>query len=137
MGAWVHRLTDVDVEAKTGTCASCGPVSLKVRKNRSPQCLLAYKEQQRNAPSSKQQRPGYPYRSRRPPHGLTLDERDSLIASVGRCEVCGDDGILVVDHDHETGRVRGVLCNRCNSGLGFFRDNPDYLVNAVKYLEEP
>ena len=42
---------------------------------------------------------------------------------------------LAVDHDHENGKVRGLLCYRCNVGLGFFRDNEENLLNAIQYLK--
>ena len=48
--------------------------------------------------------------------------------------ICGDEGQLVVDHDHQTGKVRGMLCNHCNRGLGHFRDSPMLLEFAAQYL---
>ncbi len=41
---------------------------------------------------------------------------------------------LAIDHCHTTGKVRGLLCSRCNTGLGLFKDNPEYLQNAITYL---
>ena len=57
-----------------------------------------------------------------------------IIASTRFCTICGDEGALVVDHDHKTNKIRGILCNRCNKGLGLFRDNPDFLEYARIYL---
>lgn len=51
------------------------------------------------------------------------------------CEICGSTERLGIDHDHQTGRTRGVLCRMCNTALGAFRDNIDYLKNAIAYLE--
>ena len=57
----------------------------------------------------------------------------------GRCEICGrvpgdDERALHIDHDHKTGRFRGLVCNNCNGGLGRFKDNPEFLLAAADYL---
>jgi hypothetical protein len=62
------------------------------------------------------------------------DALKSMIASTISCTICGDEGNLVVDHDHKENKIRGILCNRCNKGLGLFRDNPDFLEYARIYL---
>lgn len=57
-----------------------------------------------------------------------------LKATTTECVICGSHEPLVVDHDHETGRIRGMLCNHCNRGLGHFRDDPLLLEFAAQYL---
>lgn len=61
-------------------------------------------------------------------------ELKSLKADVKECVICGTGGPLVVDHDHRTGQIRGLLCNHCNRGIGHFRDDPDLLEFARMYL---
>jgi hypothetical protein len=61
-----------------------------------------------------------------------------------RCDICdelephktklGARKALALDHCHKTNRRRGRLCSRCNTGLGFFRDDPGLLLNAMEYL---
>ena len=69
-------------------------------------------------------------------YGLTEAERDQLIASQGGvCCICLAAPATQVDHCHETGRVRGVLCFNCNSGLGLLRDDPEAMDRAADYLE--
>ena len=58
----------------------------------------------------------------------------SLKTTTTQCVICGSEEKLVVDHDHVTGQVRGMLCNHCNRGLGHFRDDPLLLEFAAQYL---
>jgi len=67
--------------------------------------------------------------------GVISDEAlKALKAGTTECVICGASGTLVVDHNHVTGEVRGMLCNHCNRGLGHFRDDPDLLEFARMYL---
>ncbi|MEU4658644.1 endonuclease VII domain-containing protein [Streptomyces sp. NPDC023723] len=69
-------------------------------------------------------------------YGITEAERDELIASQGGvCCVCLAAPAAHVDHCHETGRVRGVLCFSCNAALGQFKDRPDAIRRAAAYVE--
>jgi hypothetical protein len=73
-------------------------------------------------------------------YGLTLADVAIMERTQrGRCWICktpfGVKGFQV-DHCHATGKVRGLLCGSCNSGLGFFGDNPGLLKRAIKYLKE-
>jgi hypothetical protein len=69
-------------------------------------------------------------------YGTGADEFDRLLAQQGGvCGVCGRPAPEHVDHDHKTGRVRGILCFNCNGGLGQFGDDVDRLSSAVFYLE--
>jgi len=70
--------------------------------------------------------------------GITIEQyEDMLVSQDGGCAICGRKPgkiSLHVDHDHETGRIRGCLCFRCNNALGDFADNGDWLVAAANYL---
>lgn len=72
--------------------------------------------------------------------GLTVDEYESFVAAhLGRCAICGDEPAasarLHLDHDHDSKAVRGMLCVRCNNGLGQFREDVELLARAVDYLD--
>jgi hypothetical protein len=74
-------------------------------------------------------------------YGITLDGYNEMfLQQEGCCAVCKKhqselDKALCVDHDHETGGVRGLLCFNCNAGLGNFKDNSTLLGYAISYLE--
>lgn len=61
-------------------------------------------------------------------------------AQHGKCKICGkelpDGAYLCVDHNKETGEIRGLLCDTCNRGLGYFHEDTKILENAIKYLKE-
>jgi hypothetical protein len=68
-------------------------------------------------------------------YGIGADEFDALVEQQGGvCAICGKEAPEHVDHSHETGEVRGVLCFNCNGGLGQFKDSIELLTNAVTYL---
>lgn len=75
--------------------------------------------------------------------GISLDVYNLMLEDQGGgCQICGTKNsgkgkrYFSVDHDHKTGRIRGLLCHSCNAGLGMFKDNPDFLQSAIKYLKE-
>ncbi|MEW2254386.1 endonuclease VII domain-containing protein [Streptomyces sp. NPDC047869] len=69
-------------------------------------------------------------------YGLTEAERDAMVATQrGLCAICLDAPAMHVDHCHETGRVRGVLCFSCNAALGQFKDQPEAIRRAAAYVE--
>lgn len=73
---------------------------------------------------------------RRAKYGITPEVLNKMMADQGGvCAICGvQPDVPYVDHDHVTGEVRGVLCRACNVGLGFFRDDPARMLEAVAYL---
>jgi len=83
-------------------------------------------------------------KSLRRQYGLTLDQVEQMyVAQDGKCSICeetldaskGSGKRFHVDHCHATGKVRALLCRRCNAGLGGFRDNPDWIRRAADYIE--
>ncbi len=74
-------------------------------------------------------------------YGLTREGfQDLYDAQKGVCAICGRKNKkkrpLCIDHDHDTGQVRGLLCYKCNLGLGMFYDSAKCLQRAIEYLEK-
>jgi hypothetical protein len=78
-------------------------------------------------------------------HGITLEEFEEMERNQNYvCAICGNKESskgkntkimnLSVDHCHNTGKIRGLLCTKCNWGIGLIQDNPKLLLNAAKYL---
>jgi hypothetical protein len=75
--------------------------------------------------------------------GLTIEEYEAILEKQkGGCAICGSITSqgrwehLHVDHDHNTGKVRGLLCTKCNRGIGLFDDDPNLLEKTAKYLRD-
>jgi hypothetical protein len=73
-------------------------------------------------------------------YGITLIDFDALLEKQGGgCAICGKTEFngrgAYVDHDHETGMVRGILCVNCNTGMGMFKDSIENMRNAIMYLD--
>jgi formate dehydrogenase maturation protein FdhE len=72
-------------------------------------------------------------------YGLTIEQWKALFAAQrGLCPICGailqDDVDTVVDHDHITNKVRGLLCRKCNCGIGLLQDSVTILERATRYV---
>ncbi len=72
-------------------------------------------------------------------YGITRLEYNAMIDLQGnRCAICGNELTVIrqihVDHDHKTGKVRGILCGQCNMAIGKFHDNTNILQRAINYL---
>lgn len=82
-------------------------------------------------------------------YGITLAQYEALLVDQGYCcAICGkghkaivtkkwERARLGVDHDHKTGRVRGLLCHSCNVALGLFQESEENLLRAYEYLKCP
>ena len=138
-----HSLSDVDTEGKTAICSVCGPTKIRVRKSRkSHECMTV----RRRTPSSPPARRKAWLKQK---YGLTPEEYDALLQiQDNACAICRTTDVGArswhVDHDHACcpGRkscgkcVRGVLCNLCNAGLGYFRDSTESMERAIGYLSK-
>lgn len=70
-------------------------------------------------------------------YGMTREQyNEELKLSCGMCEICKRKIKLVIDHNHTTGKYRGLICGQCNSAIGFMQDNPDVADRAVSYLRK-
>lgn len=119
----------------TGRTQSCGCLQKRKGKD-SPNFKHGFSQNRDTAEYKRYQRECFD----RSKYGLEPDHKEQLFsAQGGACYICRyafgqKTGDMKVDHNHDTGEVRGLLCDLCNRGLGFFRDNQDNLKKAISYL---
>jgi len=124
----MHRISGVNTVTRYGTCELCGVVYLYTKKNTNGSTVYVCSESKKQY--WKTHKAGVPTHC-----GLDREERDEYIAHYGKCAICSSTKALLVDHDHTTKVVRGVLCKNCNFGLGHFFDSIPNLEAAIKYLQ--
>ncbi|MFN2595408.1 MAG: endonuclease VII domain-containing protein [Actinomycetota bacterium] len=74
----------------------------------------------------------YHYRRK---YGIGLDDYNRMVAEQsGLCPICRKRPAVHVDHNHKTGKVRAILCEKCNGGMGLFREDLRVMRNAIRYL---
>jgi hypothetical protein len=136
-----------------GECKSCNRAAKRERYAANPQKYVAmvrrwqrtnparlreYRDKRNARPEIKRQQRDMYYRRT---YGISADEVDEMLeAQNGRCAICGAKperlASMHIDHDHEHGHLRGLLCLSCNQGLGQFRDDPAILLRAIVYLRQ-
>lgn len=109
-------------------CKKCNNLRSKSYKNRNPDKIKKYYDEYRLKNAEKYaayvkspQRKNVEFKSR---YGITLDQRNEMAISQNQqCKICLRNEKLVVDHDHKTAKIRGLLCHACNKSIGLIRDN--------------
>lgn len=134
-----------DIDAKSLRCVDCGKTREQtpfrgVRRRCAPCSNILWQKNQKRA--GKPPKVKDPVKRKLDTYGVDYEEM--FRAQKGKCAICKEEETrftqtgakwsLCVDHFHVTGRVRRLLCFRCNAGLGFFRDRPDLLESAAVYL---
>lgn len=91
--------------------------------------------QARNKKSAQRLHGGYRHYRLKARHGIGADEFDRMAElQDNKCLVCRERPPTQVDHDHETGEIRGLLCLNCNAALGAFKDDVSIIYRAIDYL---
>lgn len=109
-------LTNIDVIGRTATCNLCGSTTIRLRSdNKRWRCVTCEKNAK---------------------YGIKPGKYNEMLSKQNyRCAICNNTLVNPqIDHDHDTDKVRGLLCPRCNMALGMWNDDVDALLAAVAYL---
>ncbi len=108
------------------------------RKYKCRACAAAYMKEWRRKMPLERRRQIERRENLKSKYGLSPDDYDLIFAAQGgKCAICTQppgDKRLHVDHDHETGEIRGLLCSCCNTAIGQLQDDPDLAQAAADYL---
>lgn len=131
-------------EADNKTCTKCGelkPLRLFRRqgKYRTSRCKECLNDQQvgQYAALTPEKRGEYAETARVKKYGINNEQLiDLMLKQDFRCAICSDPmAKMNIDHDHDDGHVRGLLCTNCNTAIGKLGDNLPGVMRAVRYLE--
>jgi hypothetical protein len=141
LGFYAHRSTK---DGRANHCSDCAKKNQREWNTRNKEKIRENNEKRQADPVRRQRGLRQMRANWLKNYGLTPESYEGLLQSQGGvCAICGLTGQtwaernLHVDHDHVTLEVRGLLCGRCNVGLGFFSDNVEMLKKAISYLDEP
>lgn len=119
-------------------CPKCGCTKFYQEKNGRKRCANCQKERMKKYYSTDEYKRKHREADRFRRRGCTKEEYDQKMQEQHEtCAICGKKvgKELRIDHNHETGNLRGLLCDSCNWGLGNFKDNIELLRKAISYLE--
>lgn len=138
---YAHRST---LDGRANYCSECAKHHQREWNNKNRERIREGNARRRSDPATLKR---YNHQRRRKwlqLYGLTPGDYNALLESQGgTCAICGQPGQtwgennLHVDHDHDTDEVRGLLCGKCNVGIGMLGDNAESIRRALAYLEKP
>lgn len=127
------------------SCRTCSDVKSVESFHRSKKSKDGYQSQCKacqkarlSSPENAERRRHYAWLASIKKFGITEDQYNQMLEKqLGLCAICHkpDTIKLAVDHCHETGKVRGLLCKRCNMAIGLLDDDPDRIISAALYVK--
>jgi len=127
------------LHGKRQLCYNCQKEITKLYVEKNRETINKKKKKKSLEPKEKLKKAEYKLKTR---YGITLSDYDRMLDKQdGCCAICmttnpKSHGRFIVDHNHDTGEVRGLLCTSCNGALGKFSDSILVLKSAIKYLSE-